>query len=91
MPRGASGGYNVAMTRSLLLALPLLVLSVHVGGCAALPAATLGPLLGVVSSAVSTGSEIYQPGKLDMAEMAAFEERSTRQGRPPRTCACDRR
>jgi hypothetical protein len=55
-------------------ALLLLVLSVHVSGCAALPVATLGPMLGVASSAVSTGSEIYQLGKLDTAEMASFED-----------------
>lgn len=50
----------------------LILLATHCAGCAALPVATLGTLLGVTASAVSTGTEIYQLGKLDTAEIAAL-------------------
>jgi hypothetical protein len=43
------------------------------GGCAAVPVATLGTLLGVGASAVSAGNDVFQLGKLDTAEMAAFD------------------
>jgi hypothetical protein len=51
-----------------------LVATVQAGGCAALPLATLGSLVGVGASAVSTGNDIYQLGKLDTAQMASFDQ-----------------
>lgn len=45
-----------------------------VPGCAALPLASLGTLSGIAFSAVSTGKDVYQLGKLDSAEMATMDE-----------------
>ena len=52
----------------------LVLLASQCGGCAALPIATVGSLLGVTASAVSTGADVYRLGKIDSAEMANFAE-----------------
>ena len=44
------------------------------GGCAALPLAALGTLAGSAGSAISTGREVYELGKLDAAEMVRFDQ-----------------
>jgi hypothetical protein len=44
------------------------------GGCAALTLATLGTIAGSAGSAISTGREVYELGKLDAAEMARFDQ-----------------
>ena len=55
-------------------ALLFLLLASHAGGCAAVPIAALGSVLGVTASAVSTGGDIYRLGKLDAVEVATFDE-----------------
>jgi Protein of unknown function (DUF3568) len=39
-------------------------------GCDLIPLATLGTVLGIAGTAASTGTEVYQAGKLDTAFMA---------------------
>ena len=64
-----------SLPRRALLLLPcLILLPVGAGGCAAVPLATLGAVAGATASAVSTGNDIYQLGKLDTAEMARFND-----------------
>jgi hypothetical protein len=46
------------------------VLLVSCGGCALIPLATLGTVLGIAGTAVATGPEVYGLGKLDRAMMA---------------------
>ncbi|HWE05003.1 MAG TPA: DUF3568 family protein [Tepidisphaeraceae bacterium] len=43
-------------------------------GCVALPLATLGTVLGVAGTAATTGSDVYNLGKLDFSVMATFDE-----------------
>ena len=57
---------NRRLAVTLLLAGPL-------GGCAALPLAALGTVIGVGASAVSTGASVYSLGKLDSAELATAD------------------
>ena len=58
--------------RQALLLLAGLLLATAGGGCAAVPLATVGTLAGVTATAVSTGTDVYQLGKLDTAELAGF-------------------
>lgn len=44
------------------------------GGCATLTLATLGTIAGSAGSAISTGRDVYELGKLDAAEMAQFDQ-----------------
>ena len=50
------------------------ILALLAGGCEALPLATLGPVLGIAGTAASTGTEVYNFGKLDLSLMASFDE-----------------
>jgi hypothetical protein len=43
-------------------------------GCAALPLATLGTVLGFAGTAATAGPEVYNLGKLDFSAWATFEE-----------------
>jgi hypothetical protein len=47
------------------------VLLLSCGGCALIPLAALGTVLGIAGTAVSTGPEVYGLGKLDRAVMAS--------------------
>ena len=67
------GPFRRSAWRPLPVAACLVLLALQAGGCAAIPMATLGTLAGVTASAVSTGTDIYQMGKLETAEMAPFE------------------
>lgn len=60
--------------RQPTLALLFFLIASHAGGCAAVPVAALGSVLGVTASAVSTGGDIYRLGKLDAVEVATFDE-----------------
>lgn len=52
----------------------LSALAITAGGCAALPLAALGTVLGVGASAVSTGASVYSLGKLNSAELASADQ-----------------
>jgi hypothetical protein len=60
------------MTRSCALVLAVVLLSTS-GGCAAVPLAAAGTLAGIASSTVGAGSDLYRAGKLDAADLAAFD------------------
>jgi len=46
------------------------VILIACSGCELIPLATLGTVLGIAGTAASTGTEVYQAGKLDTAFMA---------------------
>lgn len=58
------------MIRRCVLAAAFLSLN----GCAALPLAALGTVIGVGASAVSTGASVYSLGKLNSAELASADQ-----------------
>lgn len=64
----------VSPRRSFAVGSLLVFLAAQCGGCAALPIAAVGSVLGVTASAVSTGSDLYRLGKIDSAEWATFAE-----------------
>jgi hypothetical protein len=66
--RAASGFARVAQLAVLAL------IGSALGGCAAIPLATIGTVAGITSSAVSTGRTVFTLGKLDTAEMAGYPE-----------------
>ncbi|HSV14349.1 MAG TPA: hypothetical protein VLI90_08825, partial [Tepidisphaeraceae bacterium] len=45
-----------------------------VGGCAAIPIATVGTVAGLAASTVDTGADLYKMGKLDAADLATFDD-----------------
>ena len=63
-----------AVARALAVVLLLFAVVGAGGGCAAVPVAAAGTMVGMTASAVTTGSDIYRLGKLDAAEMAGFDE-----------------
>lgn len=63
-----------AACRSMIVAAAVGMAMSGLTGCAALPLASLGTLSGIAFSAVSTGKDVYQLGKLDSAEMTTMEQ-----------------
>ena len=60
------------MPRRRLVAIGLLLLLC--GGCAEAGIATAGAVMGLAGSSITTGADVYGMGKLDAADMVAFEE-----------------
>jgi hypothetical protein len=59
--------------RGILLALAIALPSAA-SSCALIPLATLGTVADIASSAASTGPEVYQMGKLDLAFVSKFSD-----------------
>jgi hypothetical protein len=57
---------DVSVSRAWLIGFSAILLSAC-SGCALIPLATLGTVLGVASTAASTAPEVYELGKLDVA------------------------
>jgi hypothetical protein len=61
--------------RANLFSLALVICSALVcGGCALIPLDTLSTVLGMASSAASTGPEVYRAGKLETALMIQYPQ-----------------
>lgn len=62
------------MNRLRLAPIVLCCAAASLSGCAALPLAALGTVIGVGASAVSTGASVYSLGKLNSAEPASADQ-----------------
>ncbi len=57
----------------MLVRMFALLCLVSLGGCTAVSLATIGTAAGIAATAVSTGADVYNLGKLDTAELVPLE------------------